>query len=95
MSTKGNDPNRMVAFIKIICYFPIGGLKMDKVEEVAGVFLPAKDDKTNRKKTPRKREEGGGDQTPHEVKQYYSWVSHFFLHKLKILKTGLIKSPIF
>jgi len=45
---------------------------MDKVEEVAGVFLPAKDDKTNRKKPPREREEGGGDQTPHEVKQYYS-----------------------
>lgn len=72
MSTKGNDPNRMVAFIKIICYFPIGGLKMNKAEEIAGILLPIKTDEANKKKPPRKREEGGGDQTPHEVKQHYS-----------------------
>lgn len=68
---------------------------MNKAEEIAGILLPAKANEADKKKPPREREEGGGDQTPHEVKQYYSWVSHFFLRKLKILKTGLIKSPIF
>jgi hypothetical protein len=45
---------------------------MDKTEEVAGVFLPAKANEADKKKPPRKREEGGGDQAPHEVKQKYS-----------------------
>lgn len=53
----------MVAFIKIICYFPIGGLKMENIENV---------NEADKKKPLRKREEGGGDQTPHEMKQNYS-----------------------
>jgi|GEM_PF-1768698 hypothetical protein len=45
---------------------------MNKAEEIAGILLPAKANEADKKKPPREREEGGGDQTPHEVKQYYS-----------------------
>ncbi len=58
--------------MEIICYFSIGGLKMENIENVAGIFLPTKAE-TEKKKTPSdKREEGGGGQTPHEMKQNYS-----------------------
>jgi len=45
---------------------------MNKAEEIAGILLPAKANEADKKKPPRKREEGGEDQIPHEVKQYYS-----------------------
>lgn len=45
---------------------------MENIENVAGIFLPAKANEADKKKPPRKREEGGGDQTPHEMKQNYS-----------------------
>ncbi len=57
----------MVAFIKIICYFLIGGLKMDKDEEIAGILLPIK---TDEEKSLGEREEGGGNSP--QVKQHYS-----------------------
>lgn len=57
----------MVAFIKIICYFLIGGFKMDKDEEIAGILLPIK---TDEKKSLGEREEGGGNSP--QVKQHYS-----------------------
>ena len=44
--------------------------KMDKTEEVAGVFLPAKINKTDKKKSLGEREEGGGNSP--QVKQHYS-----------------------
>jgi hypothetical protein len=45
---------------------------MNKAEEIAGILLPIKTDEANKKKPPRKREEGGRDQTSHEVKIHYS-----------------------
>ncbi len=43
---------------------------MDKTEEVAGIFLPAKINKTDKKKSLGEREEGGGNSP--QVKQHYS-----------------------
>ncbi len=45
---------------------------MDKAEEIAGIFLPAKVNGIDKKKSLCKREEGGGNKDPHEVKLNYS-----------------------